>query len=169
MAYTLKPSNPVVRFAYLFQGMTPPSFRDHKWNGKDGYEYLMSYKTTSLCPLFWRCVLNLVACLGAIGVTGAAVFFLGRWLLRMTLHQWLIILSVIGGSVVILGAVWVIIYVLHQDGLNYGPKVINVLDTVAGKAGDGINHTATWLHLPLIWDMLKAVKSKMCPIVEFKE
>lgn len=166
--YTLKPSNPVVKFAYLFQGRKPPSFTGSRWNGKE-YERFTAYKPTSLCPLFWRCVLNLVACVGAAGAVGFLTYLVGRYLLRLTLHDWLMILATVGIVLGAVGAVLLAGYVLARDGLGYGPKVIDAVDSGLGKAANGVTRLAGWACLPLIWDMLKAVRSKMCPIVEFKE
>lgn len=169
MTYTLKPSNPVVRFAYLFQGGKPPQESSHVWNGKDNYEYRTRYINTSLCPLFWRCVSNLVACVGAVGVLGALVFLLGRLLFHLTLRQWLFVLKVTAGTAAAVGTIFGAVHVLSREGMGYGPKVIDRLDRAGDTMASGITRLSGHMCLPLIWDMIKAAKAKMCPIVEFKE
>src|SRR5690349_13230063 len=56
----IRRTHPIVKIAFLFQGGEPPD-----WDCRRHRPY-----QTSLCPLFWRCVLTIV------GVTGFSTLLL---------------------------------------------------------------------------------------------
>lgn len=143
---TIRPNHPIVKFAYMFNGFEP---HRQYCNGP--------FVPTSLCPLFWRCVVNMIAVLAALALVSVVVFFGGRAIVR----NWRDVLLVIGGAAVGIGVIFGISFALAKDGLGWGPKTVSRVGNSLDRAGDAIEASVAW-------QMVKAVKSKMCPIVRFE-
>lgn len=149
----IRASHPVVKFAYLFQGQEPPERFNY-----DTHQYEL--RPTSLCPLFWRCVLNGVAILGAIGLVALGVFFGGRFILR----HWRVLLQAITIATVSLLSVLGLVFAMDGDkGLGFGKKIGHGAEAAAGAIAKGSRKVG----VPLVWQMIKTVKGTVCPVVTF--
>lgn len=122
----LRTNSKVVKWAYLFSDYVP-----HQ---------------TSICPLFWRCVLVTPAILSALaGVIGVAIY--GFVILPIKELGW-------PGSLVV-------------------PLIVTIV-YLAGKIGD-LTRRRRWEQLEhptepsVVREFIKATKSKICPIVTLED
>jgi len=149
----IRVNHPVVRFAYLFQGQEPP----------ERYDYTRQRygpKPTSLCPLFWRCVLNAIVLVVPTLLACVGLFYLGRFIW----HYWKDVLIGIAVTVAWMSALTGIVYAFASDGLDWGQKCLDGLSTAADVV---IVKPIDAAADSVVWEMIKAVKAKVCPIVTF--
>lgn len=149
----IRRDHPIVRVAYFFQGQEPP-----RWGRYSSQPY-----QTSLCPLFWRCMASL-AFFAAVGaLTCVLCFLLGRAAYRTPWSVWRNILTGMAIGVGVVGSVIGIVSLGIR--FKWGRRLATRLEATAATFDD----TAESITDSVAWQMLKSVKSKMCPLVTFTE
>jgi len=127
----MKASNPLIRFAY---GKCPPP-------------------ATSICTLFWRCVVNILFCVSVFICLLAAIWSI--------YDDWLGYLWALGMVI----AACVAFFIIGKWVCEWkGPEIVAALLRFSDYVSDG---TMT-LNNSLLMQGLYAIKHRLCPIVKIE-
>lgn len=147
-----------------------PDFTARRRTGWDEYgNPIYGPIRTTLCKLFWTAVWNVGKLVGAVTLVGAAflsvLFLVGEawWAVATKIGGWY---PMIGWTLLVAGAI-IIIYLT----IRYMPRAADSLrDVITGSVPvEKLREARTKARENVLWQMVLAAKSKVCPVIEIGE